>query len=159
LARHYVKQAMTGRLTWAALALLATGCLSAEGDGLSNECVRDGQCGTLVCANTGECVAESNIINVTINWTVNGEAVSPQSDRPCASVDEFSVKFLDLGGGGQNVEYSPVPCNLGRITYNKMPGRFDAVRVTAWSFSGYSLDEAQASLQLGQNTIDLDLRP
>lgn len=142
-----------------AMALALSACLSAPGDGLSGECVRDSQCGGQVCTRTGECVAESNIIDVTVNWTINGAAVSPTSDAPCSTIDDLSVTFVDYSGGRQNIEYSPVPCNLGRITYDKMPGRLDAVRLTAWDFSGYALDEVERSLQLGINSVDVDLRP
>jgi hypothetical protein len=111
-----------------------------------------------VCARTGECVAESNIVDIRIDWTVNGQTVTPTSDAACRDIDKLSVTFVDLRTD-PDVSYYPVPCNLGRITYDKMPGRFDRVELTAWDDRDRELDRQSSPILLGDNNIEMNLQP
>ena len=136
--------------------LLATGCFYGTASDPA-ECKTDEQCAG-VCTRTGECVAESNIVDIRISWTVNNTVVSPASDAACRDVNMLSVHFVDFRTD-PDVVYRPVPCNLGLITYDKMPGRFDRVELTAWDTSGRELDRASSPIVAGDNNIEMNLQP
>jgi hypothetical protein len=137
------------KLALAALAALAaSGCLS----GGSAECASDGECaGGDVCARTGECVPAGGAIEVVVEWTVGGAA--PDADR-CAPVAELEVVFYD--GREEATSYAPVPCTLGRTTYDKMPPRLDRVELFAYDDRGAVLDSDSAAID-GTTTVSVDL--
>ena len=139
---------------------LVGGCFqTSSGPGGSDgvECVTDDHCPE-VCTHTGECVAESNVVDVRIEWTVNGDSVSPTSDAACAGVNMLSVRFVDRRVS-PDIVYRPVPCNLGLITYNKMPGRLDSVELSAWDDRDRELARVTSPLTIGDNRIEMNLQP
>ncbi len=132
-----------------ALALVATsGCFS----GGSAECAGDGDCsGDGVCARTGECVAADQAIEIVVEWTVGGAA--PTADL-CAPASELEVVFYD--GQEEATSYAPVPCTLGRTTYDKMPPRLDRVELFAYDDRGAVIDSDSAAID-GPTTVAIDL--
>ncbi len=137
------------RVVFLALAALAAaGCFS----GGSAECASDGDCaGGDVCARTGECVSASDAIEVVVEWTVGGAA--PTADS-CAPASDLEVVFYD--GQEEATSYAPVPCTLGRTTYDKMPPRLDWVELFAYDAGGAVLDSDSATID-GSTTVALDL--
>lgn len=138
------------------LALLAqAGCLSA------GQCVVDSDCaGGGECTRTGECVQAGGSVRVTVSWTVNGDAPTPGRAEPCtsASIDELEIRFRDRDGESEN--YRPVPCELGRTVYDKMPPRFDSVELRAYGADDELLASAEAPLTASrENDVELDLAP
>ncbi len=136
--------------------LLAAGCFQSIPE--SSECVSDGDCGFGICTRVGECVDESNVVEARITWTVNGSAVSPSNDAACVGVDMLSVHFIDFRAE-PDIVYAPVPCNLGQIIYDRMPGRLDQVQLTAWDDRDRILDAVASPLTVGRNVIEMNLRP
>lgn len=139
------------------LALLVAaqpGCLSGSGP-----CATDGDCGGGdECTRTGECVASGTALRVVLRWTVGGEAPSPTRPEPCAPLAELEVMLHDPGGEPE--DYRPVPCALGQVVYDKIPPRFEAVRVLAYSASGRVVDTAEAALEpTGESSVLVDLEP
>jgi hypothetical protein len=131
-------------------ALAAAGCFS----GGSAECASDGDCaGGDVCARTGECVSAGEAIEVVVEWTVGGSA--PTADS-CAPASDLEVVFYD--GEEEATSYAPVPCTLGRTTYDKMPPRLDRVQLVAYDDGGSVLDIDEADIApSGTTTASLDL--
>jgi hypothetical protein len=110
----------------AALALMAglAGC-SLTTNGTGGECQNDPQCGEDVCARSGECLARSNIREVTIKWTVSGVAASATS---CATHPDLYLQF-DGADYGDTLRFAPVPCRLGLFTIDKLPKRYVQVEL------------------------------
>lgn len=115
------------------------------------DCPSDAQ-----CTRTRECVS-GTLIDARITWTIGGAPVNPQSDAACAGIDHLDVSFAQEGLG--DITYSPVPCNLGFIVYDKMPPRLDRVSIAAFDSRGALVDADSAALSPGENLITLDLSP
>lgn len=145
---------MRGVIVFGAL-LLGTGCVptgSAFGDCRDDlDCPAGSQ-----CTRTRECVS-GTLIDARVTWTIGGAAVSPQEDAACAGIDHLEVSFAEEGLG--DITYTPVPCNLGLIVYDKMPPRLDRVSVAAFDGRGALVAVDGASLSPGENLIALDLTP
>lgn len=150
---------VTCRTSWAAPATLwlvitlgAGGCFS---DGYGAYCQTDADCYQGLCTRTSECVPQGSVIEVRIFWTLYG--VSPTAEL-CEPTPEFRVTFEDLETG-DNTTYQPVPCTLGQMYFDRMPGRFDQVKVSVHDVNGWWLDEARFPLVQQDNRIDIDFQP
>jgi hypothetical protein len=137
------------------LALVPSACLAGEGE----PCARDADCSADgECTRTGECVADGAALRVAVRWTVAGQAPTPAAPQPCAPLGELEVAFHDPGG--DTASYRPVPCDLGQVTYDKMPPRFDSVEVLAYDRSGDTVDSVEQPLaDSGQTSLLWDLSP
>ena len=112
------------RLLVFSLGLALVGACGAN-DGV---CKVDGDCPSdAVCARNSECLPPGEVRVVRVTWTVNG---MPASDTTCSS---FPDLYLYFGGTQTNdtFGYSPVPCNAGLFTVDKMPRRFVSVEIGA----------------------------
>jgi hypothetical protein len=109
-------------MRWAvALALLA-GCPTASPPA---ECMLDSDCGTQVCARTGECLPASSVQPVKVTWTIRGSAASPAT---CSTSPELYIQFDSLDP--QDIfGYAPVPCDPGQFLVDKLPKRFIQVEM------------------------------
>lgn len=129
-------------------ALGLSGCLS----GSSRECQADADCaGGDVCARTGECVAAGDAIEVVVEWTVGGAAPSAASCAPAAALE-----VIFYAGEEEATSYAPVPCTLGRTTYDKMPPRLDRVELLAHDDGGAVIASDSGAID-GTTTVSLDL--
>jgi hypothetical protein len=88
-------------------------------------CESDSQCGTLVCARDGECLAASNIYIVHVTWTLMSQ---PANATTCASSPDLEL-FFQSSTASNWWGYSPVPCVEGKFTVDKMPVWFDQVQL------------------------------
>lgn len=89
------------------------------------ECTADTDCGTGVCARTGECLPASSVQRVKVTWTIRGSAAGPAT---CASSPQLYIQFdsldpQDLFG------YEPVPCDPGQFLVDKLPRRYIQVEM------------------------------
>lgn len=134
------------KLALSLAALAASGCFSAS----SRECQSDGDCAG-VCARTGECVAAGEAIEVVVEWTIDGAAATAES---CAPAAELEVVFY--AGEEEATSYAPVPCMLGRTTYDKMPPRLDRVELFAYDDGGAVIASDSGAIA-GTTTVALDL--
>jgi hypothetical protein len=136
-------------LAWVFASVLAGGCLTAR----DSFCEDDADCADGECTRTGECVAPDTALRIVIEWTVDGE---PASDASCEPIRDLGVVFFD--GDEAAESYQPVPCPIGRATFDKMPPRLDRVRVVAFGDSG-PVDRAERDLEpTGETVVELDLR-
>src|SRR5262245_12852222 len=88
-------------------------------------CQSDAACGTgFVCARNGDCTTASAVHVIHVNWTLKG---APASDASCKNSPQLDITFRD--GYGDTFGFSPVPCNAGRYTIDKMPLRFNSVEL------------------------------
>lgn len=87
-------------------------------------CHADSECGSLVCARNGECMAARDVHVIHVNWTVGEE---PASDTSCTAAPKLSITFSS--GVGDEFGFAPVPCNAGRYTIDKMPTRINNVQL------------------------------
>jgi hypothetical protein len=97
-------------------------------------------------------------VRVEVSWTVNGDAPTPSLPAPCtsASIGELEVRFHDRDGEPEN--YRPVPCELGRTLYDKMPPRFDSVEVIAYGEDSDVLASGEEPLVAGGDSeVEVDL--
>jgi hypothetical protein len=132
------------------LALLAlSGCFPAGA-----ECDVDSDCTAGACTRTHECI-EGTLVDARVHWTLAGE---PASETTCAGIDHMSIAFAD-SETDDRTSYSPVPCELGMATYDKMPPRFDTVAINAHAADDRVLASATAGLLPGLNQVDFDLAP
>jgi len=125
-------------------------------------CGIDADCGDDdVCTRTGECVAPGEVLRVVVTWTVGGQAPTPEVPDPCtaAEIDDLGVTFIDTSSD-ELIDYVPVPCELGRATYDKMPARLDSVELAAWSTGGDLIDRQSRDLEdSGETTAAFALLP
>lgn len=130
--------------------ILVGGCFAGRG----SLCEEDADCAG-ECTRTGECVEAGSSIRVVVAWTVNGLA---PSEEACASLGDLGVVFYD--GGQEARSYYPIPCPIGRSTYDKMPPRLDRVELVAEDPSGRTVDRAERDLApTGETVVEIDLRP
>lgn len=113
-------------------------------------CHADSDCSaSTVCARTGECLSPSSVHAVHALWTVGGD---PASDASCTDAPKLDITFADLGGG-DTFGYSPVPCDAGKYTVDKLPTRYEMVTL---SRAGDYYGGATARFDLdGNATLDL----
>jgi hypothetical protein len=127
----------------AVLALVVVGCLApprddgypgggwGSGFGGGNGwggygCQDDAQCtGDHVCARNGECLPPSGVRAARTIWTVRGAEASTTS---CANSPKLDITFTAYGS--EQIGYSPVPCEAGKFTVDKLPLRFTTVQLT-----------------------------
>ena len=137
------------RLALALAALLLAGCFSS---GSSRECAGDADCDE-ICARTGECIAADSAIEVVVEWTVAGAVPTAASCQPAA---ELEVVFY--AGQEEATSFAPIPCMLGRTTYDKMPPRLDRVELIAYDDGGAVLDSGSGAIEpAGTTTVTIDL--
>jgi hypothetical protein len=134
-------------------AFAASGCFGGR------HCVDDSECASdSECTRTGECVALGSALRVVLRWTVDGAAPTPSAPEPCAGISELEILFHDASGDIEN--YRPVPCPLGRATYDKMPPRFRSVELVAYDDSGFEIDSVEEPLSAtGATDVLIDLHP
>lgn len=84
------------------------------GDG---ECRTDGDCGaSLLCARDLTCESASDLIVAHVNWTVSGKVANPTS---CVHAPDLDITFATTND--YHFGFSPVPCDQGRFTVDKLP--------------------------------------
>lgn len=99
-------------------------------------CESDSACGTgYVCARDGECLSAASVHIIHVDWTIKGQ---PASDATCINAPKLDVTFQASTTYDQ-FGFSPVPCNAGRYTIDKMPTRFTNVTL-ARAGDGYGGD-------------------
>jgi len=110
------------RLPLLALAALLAGCpLTAQTPG---ECTENADCeGSQVCARDEQCYAADDVRSVTVTWTVNGE---PAAEVSCMATPRLFLQFVRSSDDGQ-LDFTPVPCELGRFFVDKLPFEFGEV--------------------------------
>lgn len=113
-------------------------------------CHSDSECSSgTVCARTGECLAASSVHAVHALWTVGGE---PATDASCTDAPKLDITFAD-DGGIDTFGYSPVPCDAGKYTVDKLPLRYEMVTL---SRAGDYYGGATARFDVdGNATLDL----
>jgi hypothetical protein len=111
----------------ALIGLLGSPLLTACGAG--DECRATGDSndcpGDQVCARSSECLPADQIRQVSINWTVRGQAASATTCAPAMSL--YLLFYSDAPG--DSFGYSPVPCVAGLFTIDKLPTRFIGVEI------------------------------
>jgi hypothetical protein len=81
-------------------------------------------------------------------WTVRGQ---PASDTTCASAPKLDITFS--AGDGDTFGFSPVPCDAGKHTVDKLPTRYRAVMLArAGDYAGGDSGTFDAS---GDAMLDL----
>jgi hypothetical protein len=157
---RFIHRSLAGIVTAGAIVALGS-CVPLGGD-----CEADSDCGGEVCANDRQCLPPDRVIRVQVQWTIGGLPVSPAdgNDGPCAiaGITELSVDFRDSDGDGpatdEGLGFRPVPCDLGRITYDRMPEWYDLLVLTAYGADG-QLASVEAPIVDRDAIVDVDLRP
>ncbi len=109
-----------------AVLVLCAGCPSSDShDGLM--CETDSQCGGDICARDGECIAASQVRQVKITWTIDGQ---PASATTCGPAPSLYLQF-DGPTFQDTFGFAPVPCMQGQFTIDRLPKRFDQVELGA----------------------------
>lgn len=113
-------------------------------------CHADSECGgSYVCARNGECLAPSAVRIVRTAWTLKDQ---PASDSSCTSAPKLAITF-SVGSSGEVFGFSPVPCDAGLFTVDKLPARFTTVSLAR---DGDDLGGATAAFDTqGNAAIDL----
>jgi hypothetical protein len=87
-------------------------------------CHADTECGGgYVCARNGECLAPSSVRIVRTTWTLKDQ---PAADATCTNAPKLAISF-STAGGTDLFGFSPVPCDAGKFTVDKLPTRFTLV--------------------------------
>jgi hypothetical protein len=130
----------------AALLLLVLAGCPRTSDGVCDEDIEceSGQ----VCARGDHLCVEPNQVKTTrTQWTINGQ---PASGNNCQGRTLY-IQFLS-SIGNDDFGFSPVPCETGQFTVDKLPNRYRAVEVGfegAGDFDSASFDaEGTALLDL-----------
>jgi hypothetical protein len=102
--------------------ILTTGC-TRQSDGVCDE---DVECDSgLVCARGDhECVGPNQVRVTTTDWTINGQ---PPDTGNCQGLTLY-IQFLS-DFDQDDFGFSPVPCEVGRFSVDKLPLRYRAVEV------------------------------
>ena len=90
-----------------------------------SQCTTDPDCGGLVCARNGECLSANQIWMVKVTWTIRG---MPASATTCATTPSFYLQF-DGQTTNDTFGYTPVPCDAGIFSIDKIPRRFFQVEL------------------------------
>lgn len=130
-----------------AAALLAGCPLTAQDPG---ECTENAECGdSQVCARDEQCYPAGDVRSVTVTWTVNGE---PAAEVSCMATPRLYLQFVRSTDDGQ-LDFTPVPCELGRFFVDKLPFTFGEVVL------GVQGGTRSVSARIGASgTAALDLR-
>ena len=93
-------------------------------------CDQDVECDDgLVCARGDHfCVTPDQVRSTHTEWTINGQ---PANDGTCAGFD-FYIQFQSDDFG-----FSPVPCDTGVFSVDKLPVRYRRVEVGVEGGSGF----------------------
>ncbi len=113
-------------------------------------CQQDSECPTSsVCARTGECLGAADVHAVHAIWTVGGEAAS---DVACTTTPKLDITF-SAGDGLDTFGFSPVPCDAGKYTVDKLPARYvDVTLARAGDYAGGASAQFDGA---GNATLDL----
>ena len=120
------------------------------GGSTSYGCHADTECGSsYVCARDGECLAATSVHMIHANWTIKGQ---PASDATCTNAKNLDITF-EASTTADQFGFSPVPCNAGRYTIDKMPSRYTSVTLSR-AGDGYGGDTAVFDAE-GNAQLDL----
>lgn len=106
--------------------ILPGACLSPGGPpGGGGECFVDQECLTgEVCARDGLCWPQDEVRLVKTTWTLRG---LPADETTCARNPDLYIEFD--GDVRDELGFSPVPCEAGQFTVDKLPHPFTRVEV------------------------------
>jgi hypothetical protein len=135
------------RIVVIALAAGLAGC-SLVSPGPGAECHSDSQCGDDVCARNGECLPRTGVRELSIRWTLNGEAADPQS---CAAHPNLYIRF-DGPEYDDTLRLIPVVCSQGSYIFDKLPRRYQQVEL---GFEGGAADVLPIDAATAQIQFDL----
>jgi hypothetical protein len=114
-------------------------------------CRSDSACsGGELCARTGTCLPPSQIRAAHVIWTVGGAQADATT---CSPAPDFDLAFRTASDEGRPLSYSPVPCELGKFTVDKLPTKFTTVRLTHKG----KTDTASIDATSGEAVFDLTL--
>lgn len=119
-------------------------------------CDSDAQCGSQLCTRTNECLPANQIISVRLSWTFYGE---PATAELCEGlgIDALELTFGDASNF-ERQSYFPVPCEIGRVFYDRMPNRFIYAELTTFS-SGLFVDSRFVTLSDRDTDATVDFTP
>jgi hypothetical protein len=127
--------------------LALAGCLLGGG----GRCESDADCNGDLCARSGECTSE--LVFVRASWTVRGQ---PPTEASCAAHPWLSLTFED-DDFGDGLTYEPIRCTLGRITFDRMPIRYDQVVLVAEDVNGAVVTSRRSAIEPPGLMITWDL--
>jgi len=86
-------------------------------------CIVDAECGTDVCARTGECLSSAEVRKAQVIWTIAGQ---PPDEQSCYWYRTVNVEFWTQPEVDKSETWKagPLPCTLGKLTVDKLPLRF-----------------------------------
>ena len=122
----------------AAVATVAMGCPGEKACELDSEC-DSGE----VCARSAECLPESRVRKVQVRWTIEGEA---PVEANCARVGPLEIKFMSTRD--DLINYTPLACEAGLFTLDKMPSRMTLVEIDGPSVLGRAGIPADGQVQM-----------
>jgi hypothetical protein len=110
------------RVALGLLLVILTGC-PRQSDGVCDE---DVECEVGQVCSRGDhlCVGPSEVRVTTTNWTINGQ---PPDTGNCQGLTLY-IQFLS-DFDNDNFGFSPVPCETGRFSVDKLPLRYRAVEL------------------------------
>lgn len=141
--------------------ILAITALSACGDGNSrgegSYCSNDDSCSE-ICSRLNECITQEEAVEVRLSWTINQVAPTPAAPSPCGLIDHFEVRFNPVSARDEPAAYAPIPCSLGQALYDRLPGRFVQLQLTALDARQNALDVQVRGIESGSNTLLIDIQ-
>lgn len=136
--------------------LLLSGCGGGSDEGAA--CVRDEDCDG-VCSRINECLSADAAIEVRLSWTVAGQTPSPANAAVCGVIDALELRFESDSLRDEPLVYYPVPCNLGRVYYDKMPDSLSELRITAFDESNAVLGVEIRNIESRSSEFQVDFNP
>ena len=100
-------------------------------------------------------MAAGSAVDLKITWTVDGARPDPQTPGPCAAVGDLQVDLID-DDSGEVIEFTPVPCEIGQITFIDLPPRLDSVRVMTFDLDARQIGNATSPIPSG-NDVEIDV--
>jgi hypothetical protein len=140
----------------ASLALLLSACPNSSDEGAA--CVRDEDCAEL-CSRVNECLSADSAIEVRLSWTVSGLTPSPSNAGVCGVIEALEVRFESDSLRDEPIIYYPVPCELGRVYYDKMPDSIGVLQVTAIGGDDAVIDVAIRNIESRSSDFVVDFNP
>lgn len=128
-------------------------CFTSAGNG---DCLSDRDCGELVCTRVGDCASAGAVYALRIEWTVHG--LTTDDAAACADVGELELAIEDPTTGDIHA-VRPVPCEVGRFTFDKLPLSFTEVTLTAYDPAGELLERRRGSAVGAGGVVQLALLP